>query len=81
MLRVLIVKGTTTKGQDSCQDNSLTWLCCGCCACVRVCVQHPPTQADLDAAQGRLADATGEIEQLRRQQQEEHDGFEAGLYK
>jgi hypothetical protein len=35
----------------------------------------------LDAAQGRLADAAGEIEQLRRQQQEEHDNFEAGLHR
>lgn len=38
-------------------------------------------QAELDAAQGRLAEAAGEIEQLRRQQQEEHDNFEAGLHR
>lgn len=35
----------------------------------------------MDAAQGRLAEAIGEIEQLRRQQQEEHDSFEAGLHR
>lgn len=39
------------------------------------------SQAELDAVQGRLADATGEIEQLRRQQQDEHDNFEAGLHR
>jgi hypothetical protein len=38
-------------------------------------------QAALDAAEGRLADVTGEIEQLRRQQQEEHDSFEIGLHR
>jgi hypothetical protein len=38
-------------------------------------------QAALDAAEGRLADATGEMEQLRRQQQEEHDSFETVLHR
>lgn len=38
-------------------------------------------QAELDAAQGHMAEAAGEIEQLRRQQQEEHDSFEAGLHR
>ena len=34
MLRVLVVKGTTTKGQDGCQDNS-HYMCCGlCCGCL-----------------------------------------------